>query len=449
MRLDVQVMRCAGTPPAAGDRLLAALLALLLAGTAACARSDDAEPPASDAFADTPEPVDGPVAAGIEILLRDSLALVSGKRVGLITNQTGLARTRTEAGADTVVSTVQLLHDHPDLDLVALYSPEHGIAGSLSEGVKIASGRHPETGLPIYSLYGETQEPLPAMLEGVDVLVFDIQDVGARYYTYVWTMALAMRAAGAAGIPFLVLDRPNPIGGELVQGNVLDPAFATFIGLHPVPMRHGMTVGEVARLVRAQWLPGVELRVVPMAGWRRSMWFEATGLPWVAPSPNMPSVESAAHYPGTCLFEGTNLSVGRGTDRPFQWVGAPWLDGEELAERLNGYGLPGVRFEPTAFFPNRPSDGKFASTQVYGVRFVMTDPSVYDPTRAAVAALIETRRLAGARWEWNAAHFDRLAGTDRLRERIDAGAGLEEVVAEWPAQLEAFDRLRRSNLLYP
>jgi uncharacterized protein YbbC (DUF1343 family) len=280
------------------------------------------------------------------------------------------------------------------------------------------------------------------------VLVFDIQDVGARYYTYVWTMALALRAASAAGIPFVVLDRPDPVGGALVQGNVLDSAYASFIGLYPVPMRHGMTVGEMAQLVRTRWLPAAQLSVVPMSGWRRSMWFEETGLPWVAPSPNMPSVESAAHYPGTCLFEGTNLSVGRGTDRPFQWIGAPWLDGPALAEALNAYGLPGVRFEPATFFPNRPSDGKFPSTEVYGVRFVMTDPSVYDPTRAAVAALIEARRMSGERWEWNAAHVDRLAGTDALRQAVEAGRSLNEVTAGWDAQLEAFERLRRPNLIY-
>jgi uncharacterized protein YbbC (DUF1343 family) len=440
-----KVMRLIPTPPSGP---LAALALSLALAAPACAPSDDGHS-LPGASADTPDSLaSGPVRAGIDVLLTDSLDLVAGKRVGLITNQTGLGTIRSADGEDSVVSTVELLHQHPDLDLVALYSPEHGIAGEIREGEKIASGRHEESGLPIYSLYGATEEPLPEMLEGVDVLLFDIQDVGARYYTYVWTMALAMGAAAAAEIPFVVLDRPDPIGGALVQGNVLDSAFASFIGLHPVPMRHGMTVGEMARLVRAQWVPGVELSVVPMSGWRRSMWFEETALPWVAPSPNMPSVESATHYPGTCLFEGTNLSVGRGTDRAFQWVGAPWLDGPTLAEALNAYELPGVRFEPATFFPNRPSDGKWPSTEVYGVRFVMTDPSVYDPTRAAVAALVEAKRMSGDRWQWNAAHIDRLAGTDALRKGIDAGQGLEELTAGWPAQLEAFERLRRPNLLY-
>ena len=391
--------------------------------------------------------------AGVDVLLRDSLELVRGRRIGLITNQTGLGTARTGSGADTVVSTVSLLFDHPDLDLVALYSPEHGIAGVIREGERVASGRHTETGLPIYSLYDETNEPLPAMLEDVEVLLFDIQDVGARYYTYVWTMALALRAAGTARIPFVVLDRPNPIGGELVQGNVLDTAFATFVGLYPVPMRHGMTVGEVARLVHARWEPAAELHVVAMQGWKRDMWYEDTGLKWVALSPNMPSIESATHYPGTCLFEGTGLSVGRGTDRPFQWVGAPWLDGEALAERLNAYGLPGVRFEAATFTPVAPSDGKFSGTEVRGVRFVATERNLYDPTRAATAALIEARRLARALpedpWEWNGTHFDRLAGTDRVRQLVDQGEPLDSLVAVWDAQLRAFGTLRRPSLLYP
>ncbi len=403
--------------------------------------------------ADTPQPEpSGPVAAGIavgiDVLLRDSLQLVRGKRVGLVTNQTGLGIGRTAAGADSLMRTVDLLHDHHDFDLVALYSPEHGLSGVVNAGERIATARDERTGLPIYSMYGETKEPLPGMLEGVDVLLFDIQDVGARYYTYVWTMALSMRAAGAAGIPFVVLDRPNPIGGALVQGNVLDTAYASFIGLYPVPMRHGMTVGEVARMVRGEWSVEADLHVVPMDGWRRDMWYDATGLVWTPPSPNMPSVESSTHYPGTCLFEGTNLSVGRGTERPFQWIGAPWLDGAELAERLNAYALPGVRFESATFTPNKPGDVKWPSTEVHGVRFVMTDASVYDPITAAVAALVEAKRMAGANWKWIVPHIDQLAGTDRLRRMIDEGRTVAEIAATWEEPLAAFAQKRESYLLY-
>jgi uncharacterized protein YbbC (DUF1343 family) len=374
------------------------------------------------------------------VLLRDSLALVRGKRVGLLTNHTGLGSAH--------ATTVELLHARSDLDLVALFSPEHGLAGQAKPGEKVPTDRHEETGLPVYSLYGETLEPQPWMLEGVDVLLFDIQDIGARYYTYVWTMALAMRAAGTAGIPFVVLDRPDPIGGTLVQGNVLDPAFATFVGLYPVPMRHGMTAGELARLLVGEQGLRVDLHVVPVEGWRRGQWYDETGLPWIPPSPNMPTLESAAHYPGTCLFEGTNLSVGRGTERPFEWIGAPWLDGAELAARLNRHGLPGVRFEPATFTPTRPGDDKWADTEVHGVRFVMTDRAAYDPTRAAVAALVEARALAGDRWRWNVAHIDRLAGTDRLRLMIDAGRTPAEITAPWDAQLAAFAPLRARHLLY-
>ena len=371
-----------------------------------------------------------------------------GKRVGLVTNHTGVSGRFPDGAPDSVRSAVNILHEHPELDLVALFSPEHGLSGAAEAGERVASGRHAGTGLPIYSLYTDTRRPLPQMLEGVDVLLFDIQDVGSRYYTYVYTMAFSMQAAGEAGIPFLVLDRPNPVGGVHVQGNVLDTAFSSFIGLYPVPMRHGMTPGELARLYRGEFGIEAELHVVPLDGWRREMWFEDTGLEWIPPSPNMPSVESAVHYPGTCLFEGTSLSVGRGSERPFQWVGAPWLDGTALAERLNAYALPGVRFEPATFTPRSPGDAKWADTEVHGVRFLVTDRSAYDPVHSAVAALIEARRMSGDRWQWNVQHFDRLAGTDRLRSMIDEGRSAAEIVASWEAERDAFERLRAPHLIY-
>ncbi len=385
-----------------------------------------------------------PVRSGAEVLLGDSLHLVQGRRVGLLTNHTGVV----EAGPDSLVSTVILLHERPDVELVALYGPEHGLTGAAAPGEQIASGRHAETGLPVYSLYGETHRPLPHMLEGVEVLLFDMQDIGARYFTYVSTMALAMEAAGEAGIPFVVLDRPNPIDGAHVQGNVLDPAFSTFVGMYAVPMRHGMTAGELARLYVGEFDIEVELHVVPMEGWDRAMLFGDTGLPWTPPSPNMPSVESALHYPGTCLFEGTNLSVGRGTDVPFQQIGAPWLDGEALAARMNGRGLPGVRFEAVTFTPEDPGDAKFDGETVRGVRLSVTDPAVYDPTRTAVALLVESRRAAGERWRWHEAHFDRLAGTDRLRVGIEADGSVEELTAGWHADVATFLEQREPFLLY-
>lgn len=379
------------------------------------------------------------VRPGIEVLVSDSLHLVAGKRVGLVTNHTGIDRNRR--------SDIDILADHPDIDLVALYSPEHGIRGEERAGAAIESGIDERTGLPVHSLYGETRKPTTEMLEGVDVLVFDMQDVGARYYTYVSTMALAMEAAGEHEIPFLVLDRPNPIRGDVVQGNVLDPEYSTFVGMYAVPMRHGMTPGELARMYVGDFGVSVELTVVPVDGWSREMTFDDTGLPWVAPSPNMPDVPSALAYPGTCLFEGTPISVGRGTDRAFQWVGAPWLDGPALAEALNGYGIDGVRFEPVTFTPTNAGDRKFEGVEVEGVRLV-AERTDYDASRAAIAMLIETYRVSGENWAWYESHFDRLAGTDAVRLGLVAGAAFDDLVGGWEAESRAFEARRAPYLLY-
>jgi len=381
----------------------------------------------------------GLIRPGIEVLLEDSIHLVAGRRVGLITNQTGVDRSGR--------SSIDRIHEHPDVDLVALFAPEHGIRGTADPGATIADEVDVETGVPIHSLYGAVLSPTAEMLDGIDVLLVDFQDIGARYWTYVSTMTLAMEAAAEQGIPVVILDRPNPIGGA-VQGNILDPAFATFVGRYPLAMRHGMTSGELARYYQGEGGIGGELHVVPVDGWRRDMPFAETGLPWIQPSPNMPDIESATRYPGTCLFEGTVLSVARGTAAPFQQIGAPWLDGEALAEAMNGYGLPGVRFEPVKFVPNAPSDGKFNGAEVKGVRLVATSQE-YDPTHAAVALLVETRRMSGDRWGWLQAHFDRLAGTDGLRQAIDAGAGLDVVRRDWQDDLEAFKRVREQYLIYP
>jgi uncharacterized protein YbbC (DUF1343 family) len=407
------------------------------AGSAAEGTDDGS---ADDGSADVLQPVSGPVLPGIDVLFRDSLHLVRGRRVGLITNPTGMDATGR--------STIDRLFEHPDVDLVTLFAPEHGLRAAVGEGRLIEDSRDPTTGLPVVSLYaGSKRAPSADDLSAVDVVVFDMQDIGARYYTYVSTMSLAMEAAGAAGVPFVVLDRPNPLGAP-VQGNVLDPAYATFVGLHPVPMRHGMTAGELARLYRGRFGVEGDLTVVPVDGWDPAARFDATRLPWVAPSPNIPDLTSALHYPGTCLFEGTDLSVGRGTDRPFQQIGAPWLDGTALAARLEGLGLPGVRFQAVTFTPVEPSDGKWAGETVSGVRFVATDLDVYDPTVAAVAALAEARRMAGDRWTWNVAHFDRLAGTDALRLGLDAGTDPAVLTATWADQRASFEVLAAPYRLY-
>ncbi len=421
-----------------------ALLAAL-AGTAC-----DAGPESDTAAATVSDPTESlsSTRVGIEVLLRDSLHLVQGQRVGLVTNHTGIYwASEDAAGEKTTASVIDALVDAPGVEVVALFGPEHGLRGEEEAGARVDDSVDERTGIPIHSLYGATLRPTPEMLEGIDVLVFDMQDIGARYYTYVSTMAYAMEAAGEAGIRFVVLDRPNPIRGDVVQGSMLEPDFSTFVGLYPVPMRHGMTAGELARMYVGEFGIDVELSVVPMDGWNRSMIFDETGLPWVAPSPNMPDVASALAYPGTCLFEGTPLSVGRGTDRAFQWVGAPWLDGGALADRLNEYGIPGVRFEAVRFTPEGPGDGKFDGVEVEGVRLV-AENTAYDAPRAAVAMLVETLAASGDQWDFRVAHFDRLAGTDALRFGLEAGAGVDELTALWDTGVTAFEERRAPYLLY-
>ena len=405
---------------------------------AACAAA-----PGNTTDSEVPESEARQVRSGIEVLLSDSLHLVQGKNVGLLTNHTGIYWT-----SDGIVgSTIDALYEANNVDLVALYAPEHGIRGQEQAGAAIDSGRDERTGVPIHSLYGEVRKPTPAMLEGVDVLLFDMQDIGARYYTYVSTMALAMEAAGEQDIPFIVLDRPNPVRGDVVQGNLLKPGYETFVGMYPVPMRHGMTAGELAQLYVGEFGLEVDLHVVPLDGWTRDMTFDQTQLPWVPPSPNMPSLESALAYPGTCLFEGTPISVGRGTDRAFQWVGAPWLDGVQLAESLNGYGINGVRFESTTFTPRNAGDRKFEGQEVSGV-LLIPESTDYDASKAAVAMLLETYSMSGDNWLWAEAHFDRLAGTDSLRLSIEAGADFAELVSAWESENQAFEQLRSPYLIY-
>ena len=392
-----------------------------------------------------PEPARAPppapsVRPGIEVLATDSVGVLAGLRVGLVTNHTGVSRNGTP--------TARLLLD-AGIDVVALFTPEHGLSGSAGPGDPVADHVDDATGLPVYSLYGERLEPDSTVLQGIDALVFDIQDIGARYYTYVSTMARGMRVAADRNLLFVVADRPNPIGGVLVQGNVLDPVFASFVGPYAVAMRHGMTVGELALMLNGEHGIGVDLRVIPATGWSRADWADETGIPWIPTSPNMPDLESASHYPGTCLFEGTNVSVGRGTDRPFQQIGAPWMEADSIAARMSSEALPGVRFEAVTFIPRKPDDGKYDDQRVRGIRLRVTDRTVYDPTRAAIALLLEVRESAGAAWAWRPEVFDRLAGTDRLRSAIEAGATADEIIGSWTDDLDRFAATRTRYLLYP
>jgi uncharacterized protein YbbC (DUF1343 family) len=381
-----------------------------------------------------------PVIPGVEVFLRTDPGDLAGKRVGLITNHTGLTRTGE--------STIDVLRRDSRIRLVALFGVEHGIRGSAEAGERVASAIDQKTGLPIHSLYDATGNfrPTIPMMREIDVMIFDIQDIGARYYTYVWNMILAMEVAAELRKTFVVFDRPNPIGGELVQGRLRDRR--DHVGLYPVTMRHGLTAGELARWVNSEFKIGADLRVIPMEGWRRSMWWEATGLAWVAPSPNMPSVESATHYPGTCLFEGTNLSVGRGTPMAFQQIGAPWLNAEDVARRLTSRALPGVRVEAVTFTPQKPGDNKFDGQPIRGLRFYSTDRKRYDPTITALHTLVEIQRLHRDSLRFAAAHFDRLAGSFRIREQILAGAAAEEITRDWSDQIAAFQRSRAPYLIY-
>jgi uncharacterized protein YbbC (DUF1343 family) len=387
--------------------------------------------------AQTPAPA--AVRPGIDVLLSDSLQVVRGRRVGLVTNQAGV-----DAQGISDVARLQAA----GVRLVALFSPEHGFRGAAEPGATVASSIDSATGLPIYSLYGRSTAPTDAMLDGLELLLVDLPDAGARYYTYLFTTVEVMRSAARRGIRVVVLDRPDPIGG-LVQGNVLDTALRTPVGLLAVPMRYGMTLGELARLARADLGLGTELGVVPVAGWRRAMPLEATGLPFVAPSPNLRSLESLFHYPGLCLFEGTNLSVGRGSEAPFEQVGAPWLDTAAVLARVRSVALPGVRFAGVMFTPTRPGDGKYADTLVAGIRLRVTDRSAYDPTATAVHLLAAVRAAHADRFGWIPKHFDRLAGGTELREQIEAGTVPDAIVRGWDAELARFKERRREFLLYP
>lgn len=378
------------------------------------------------------------VRPGIEVLLSDSAHLVSGRRVGLVTNQTGI---------DTAgVSDVDRMLG-AGVTLVALFSPEHGFRGAAAPGAAIASTTDSASGLPIYSLYGQTSAPTAAMLNGIDVMAIDLQDVGGRYYTYISTAIEVMRAAERQGIPVLILDRPNPLGGR-VQGNVLDSAYSSFVGRLEVPMRHGMTMAEMAALANAELGIGATLLVAPVDGWKRSMTYDETKLPFVAPSPNLQTLESLFHYPGICLFEGTSMSVGRGSEAPFEQIGAPWLDTTRVLDTLRAAGLPGVEFSGVTFTPVNPGDGKYANTALIGIRLKVTDRAVYDPTKTAVHLLAVIHAAHPEELEWNAAHFDRLAGNSSLREGLARGIAPDLLVAGWSEEVFAFGKRAAPHLIY-
>jgi len=383
-------------------------------------------------------PASAGVRPGIEVFLDDVPAALRGKRVGLITNNTGIDRSGT--------SDIDLIAQSDDLTLVALLAPEHGIRGTAEAGVTVGDGVDAKTGVPVYSLYGtQGHSPTPAMLKDVDVLVYDLQEVGGRTWTYVSTMALSMQAAARKGIPFVVLDRPNPIGGEIVEGALLDPAFASFIGMYPIPARHGMTVGELATLFNAQQGIGADLTVVAAQGWRRAQWFDQTGLPWVNPSPNLRSLAAVASYPGTVYFEGTNLSEGRGTDRPFEQIGAPWLDAASVAATMNAMGLPGIAFQAVTV-PVAGTAAKYPGQNIPAIRFTITDRQAYRPVGTALLLIDAIRKQHPGDFAWGPS-IDLLTGSDRVRQAINADR-LAPLLADWDRAAAQFRASRAGYLLY-
>jgi uncharacterized protein YbbC (DUF1343 family) len=385
-----------------------------------------------------PRPQRVTVRPGIDVLLSDSLALVRGKRVGFVTNIAAV-----DANGISAITRLRAAGVH----LVALFAPEHGLAESAAPGERVASGRDSASSTPIYSLYGTTTAPTDSMLTGIDVMVVDLPDVGARYYTYIATTIEVMKAAGRHGIPVIILDRPDPIGGAM-EGNILDTAFSSMVGRLAVPMRHGLTLAEESRLAKADLHIAVDLHVVPVTGWRRNQFFDETGLPFRAPSPNLQSLDALFDYPGSCLFEGTTLSVGRGTDAAFQQVGAPWLDTAAVLARVRAVHLAGVAFFGVSFTPRQPGDKKFADTLVAGIRWRVTDKRTFDPTVAAVhlLAMIQAThpdriRIGGS--------FDRLAGGPGLRTALVRGDGAAAIVASWGPAIAAYRVRVRPFLLYP
>ena len=436
-------------------RLFFPVLLALLASFLACSKPRQAKPPVPTAVSR--------VKLGVDVFLEKRLDLVKGKRVGLITNPSGVD--------GRLESTADLFFRNPAIQLAALYGPEHGIRGDAQAGEYVPFYFDKNFKVPVFSLYGQSSKPEPGMLRNIDaymrsfdtvaagkipegtmvrdadVLVYDIQDVGARVYTYIATMAYALQACAESGIEFVLLDRPNPINGDDIEGTVLEyPEFSSFVGLYPIPARHGMTTGELARLFNDKFLPKkAKLTVVPMEGWTRGLWHDQTGLPWICPSPNMPTLDTATVYPGQVYLEGTNVSEGRGTTRPFELFGAPWIDGHALAKRLNDLGLPGVVFREAWF---TPTFSKFQGELCGGAQVHITDRTAYRSVEAALHIIKTIRDGYPEKFEFHKEYFDKVMGTSKVREALEKGASVQEIVAGFKAGLEEFKSFRKSYLLY-
>ena len=381
---------------------------------------------------------------GIDVLLEQQIDLVAGKRVGLVANPSSVD--------GKLTSSVDRLWRHPSVELVALFGPEHGVRGSAQAGDPVSSAVDPQTGLPVYSLYGDTKKPTAAMLEGVDVLVYDLQDGGVRFYTYLSTLIHILEAGAEYNLPLVVLDRPNPISGCTPEGGMLDSAYRSFVGTAPTPIRHAMSAGELARMCNEVMGIGCQVTVVKMQGWRRGLWFDQTGLPFVPPSPNLPTLASLTVYPGTCLVEGTMLSEGRGTTRPFEYIGAPWIDGDWLAGAMNTLDLPGARCRPVYFVP---TFSKYQGELCAGVQIHVLDRVRYRAVETALHLIALVKAKYPAQFDWHppwsdgsGLPIDLLSGGSLVREHLDAGRPVSDLVDRWHDDLTAYDRQRAPFLLY-
>lgn len=386
------------------------------------------------------------VLTGLERIARGHRESVLRGRAALLTNQSGVT--------STFASAAQVLSGYPGLELSLLFAPEHGLFGQAQDQVLMEERRDPLSGLPVVSLYGRLRKPDPSHLAGIDVVVVDIQDVGSRYYTFSASMALVMEAARTAGIPVVVLDRPNPLGGETVEGNIVAEAFRSFVGPFPISVRHGMTLAELASLYNSHFGIGAALAVVPMERWERHLFWEETDLPWIPPSPNMPLPDTALVYPGTCLLEGTNLSEGRGTTRPFEVMGAPFIDPNELCRLLTGFSLPGVTFRPVFF---EPTYHKWAGEKCGGLWLHVTGERIFKPFLTGIALLMAVHRLYADRFMWKDPPYegeerlmpiDMLAGSDAVRQAVEEGKDISEIENSWAPELAAFMKVRENHLIY-
>jgi uncharacterized protein YbbC (DUF1343 family) len=387
------------------------------------------------------------VVLGLEKLLQEKALLLRGVRLGLVCNQASVDHGYRHAA--------DLVHQHPELDLRALFGPQHGIRGDVQDNmIETEHGVDRKTGLPVNSLYSETREPTEKMLRDIDVVVFDMQDVGCRIYTFVYTLANCMRAAKKFGKRVVVCDRPNPISGSAVAGNVLEPEYASFVGQFPIPTRHGMTVAELARMFNGHFGIGCELEVIPMDGWLRERWHDETDAPWVLPSPNMPTLNSATVFPGTVHFEGTQVSEGRGTTLPFELIGAPYIDPDAYADGLNELGLPGVFFRSCVF---QPTFQKHAGVSCGGVQIHVIDRESFEPVIAGLAMVKLAHDMYPKEFRWKEPPyeyvldknpFDVISGTNEIREKIEQGTGLQAIENSWKAQLAEFQSTREKYLLY-